>query len=336
MSETASFGSWGRTSEEILKTQYPIHRACRDGDVEKLMSLLSDSDTGDDNAELEDCFYGWTAAHWAAYFGKLACLRRLISRLGNHGDLFTSRFLQTPAHLASFSGHPHCLHWLLQLGANNEQKDYLGETPLHKAARTGGMECVSLLIAQGSSPHIKNYNGQTPAELATTCGFLHCAKFLEYASHEPRTQNHLTPVSTFGTQNPLTPVSTFGGHPNGNSDSVIHNHIRYRNSVISSDPTMDTDMVPDSGEDVLCSGDVCRNHRAIAGRKRTREDEADECWKKLKKGEPECCICKEITARCNSVVCSYAAVLSVSVEPLQLSPGIEPMTRDDTTNWMFF
>lgn len=30
----------------------------------------------------------------------------------------TSRFAQTPAHIASFGGHPQCLMWLLQAGAD--------------------------------------------------------------------------------------------------------------------------------------------------------------------------------------------------------------------------
>lgn len=30
----------------------------------------------------------------------------------------TSRFTQTPAHIAAFAGHPHCLLWLLQTGVN--------------------------------------------------------------------------------------------------------------------------------------------------------------------------------------------------------------------------
>lgn len=32
--------------------------------------------------------------------------------------LTTSRYTQTPAHIAAFAGHPHCLSWLLQAGAH--------------------------------------------------------------------------------------------------------------------------------------------------------------------------------------------------------------------------
>ena len=73
--ESYSFGHWGPTSEEILKSQFPLHRACRDGDVEELSRLLIVAQNG---IYEEDSFYGWTPAHWAAYFGKVPTLSSLI------------------------------------------------------------------------------------------------------------------------------------------------------------------------------------------------------------------------------------------------------------------
>ena len=68
MAESFALGNWGVTSEDILKNQFPMHRACRDGDVETLAILLSE---GQHSVYEEDSFYGWTPAHWAAYFGKV-------------------------------------------------------------------------------------------------------------------------------------------------------------------------------------------------------------------------------------------------------------------------
>ncbi len=68
MSESYSFGYWGKTSEEILRSQFPLHRACRDGDIEEFSRLLTEAQNG---IYEEDSFYGWTPAHWAAYFGKV-------------------------------------------------------------------------------------------------------------------------------------------------------------------------------------------------------------------------------------------------------------------------
>lgn len=47
---------------------YPIHRACRDGDVQTVsMALASDQSL----TTAEDCFKHLTPIHWAATFGKV-------------------------------------------------------------------------------------------------------------------------------------------------------------------------------------------------------------------------------------------------------------------------
>lgn len=58
----------GFSSEEVLSIRFPLHRACRDGDVGALCSLLQCSA---DQLSVEDSFYGWTPLHWAAHFGKV-------------------------------------------------------------------------------------------------------------------------------------------------------------------------------------------------------------------------------------------------------------------------
>ena len=68
MGEPSQHGFWGETSEEILRNNFPLHRACRDGDCESLSLLLVEAQHG---IYTEDSFYGWTPAHWSAYFGKV-------------------------------------------------------------------------------------------------------------------------------------------------------------------------------------------------------------------------------------------------------------------------
>lgn len=67
MGEAHECGSWSPMSENLMESQYPLHRACRDGDLEALSLLLS---VGTDFYQ-EDGFYGWTPIHWAAHFGKV-------------------------------------------------------------------------------------------------------------------------------------------------------------------------------------------------------------------------------------------------------------------------
>ncbi|XP_030057401.1 ankyrin repeat domain-containing protein 10 isoform X2 [Microcaecilia unicolor] len=165
----------GFSSEEVLSVRFPLHRACRDGDVGALLSLLQR--TPGPELVAEDSFYGWTPIHWAAHFGKLECLMQLV-RAGATVNASTTRFAQTPAHIASFGGHPRCLIWLIQAGANINKQDYVGETPIHKAARSGSMDCISALVAHGAQIDLRNASGLTAADLAHTQGFQDCAQFL--------------------------------------------------------------------------------------------------------------------------------------------------------------
>uniref|UniRef100_A0A8D0H7B7 Ankyrin repeat domain 10 n=1 Tax=Sphenodon punctatus TaxID=8508 RepID=A0A8D0H7B7_SPHPU len=166
----------GFSSEELLTLRFPLHRACRDGDLPALLALLQQRLPGADLAA-EDSFYGWTPIHWAAHFGKLECLMQLV-RAGASINTCTTRFAQTPAHIAAFGGHPQCLVWLIQAGANINKQDYVGETPIHKAARSGSMDSISALVAHGAQIDLRNASGLTAADLAHTQGFQECAQFL--------------------------------------------------------------------------------------------------------------------------------------------------------------
>ncbi|XP_028837408.1 ankyrin repeat domain-containing protein 10a [Denticeps clupeoides] len=181
----------GFSDDELLTLRFPLHRACRDGDVGALCSLLQ---CAANQADLvaEDSFYGWTPIHWAAHFGKLECVVQLV-QVGCEVNAVTTRLAQTPAHIAAFGGHPECLLWLLQAGAETNRQDYVGETSLHKAARAGSMECIKVLLLRGVKPDLRNSNGQTAADLALTQGFQECADLLSNAQNQ---LNHLSGLCT--------------------------------------------------------------------------------------------------------------------------------------------
>ncbi|XP_075056119.1 ankyrin repeat domain-containing protein 10 [Mixophyes fleayi] len=168
----------GFSSEEVLNLRFPLHRACRDGDLSCLRSLLQ-GPPGNTALQLgkEDSCYGWTPIHWAAHFGKLECLVQLVGA-GCSVNASTTRFAQTPAHIAAFGGHPHCLIWLIQAGAHVNKQDYVGETTVHKAARAGSMDCLKALVSNGAQINFRNASGLTAADLAHSQGFRECAQFL--------------------------------------------------------------------------------------------------------------------------------------------------------------
>ena len=67
-------GFWGSESDEVIARQFPLHRACRDGDVVALSRLVAEATR--EQMLCEDRFYGWTPLHWSAYFGKVCFLDR--------------------------------------------------------------------------------------------------------------------------------------------------------------------------------------------------------------------------------------------------------------------
>uniref|UniRef100_A0A8C9QSR3 Ankyrin repeat domain 10 n=1 Tax=Spermophilus dauricus TaxID=99837 RepID=A0A8C9QSR3_SPEDA len=73
-----------------------------------------------------------------------------LVRAGATLNVSTTRYAQTPVHITAFGGHPQCLVWLIQAGANINKPDCEGETPIHKAARSGSLECISALVANGA------------------------------------------------------------------------------------------------------------------------------------------------------------------------------------------
>ncbi|CAL1601332.1 unnamed protein product [Knipowitschia caucasica] len=166
------------SSEEAFLHLFPLHRACRDGDVEALVGLLhrlSEHTAG--HLSTEDYRFGWTPLHWAAHYGQLECLMLLV-QMGCEVNTVSSRFDQTPTHTAAFGGHSHCVVWLTKAGADVNRQDLTGEAPIHKAARTGSLECIQVLLVAGAEPHVKNACGQTAADLARAQGFADCFQLI--------------------------------------------------------------------------------------------------------------------------------------------------------------
>lgn len=68
---------WNEASENVLSVHFPLHRACRDGDLDAVQNYLDTQNFQSFNFNGlravfdEDSFYGWTPIHYAAYFGRV-------------------------------------------------------------------------------------------------------------------------------------------------------------------------------------------------------------------------------------------------------------------------
>uniref|UniRef100_A0A672J148 Ankyrin repeat domain 10a n=1 Tax=Salarias fasciatus TaxID=181472 RepID=A0A672J148_SALFA len=135
------------SGDEGFILRFPVHRACRDGDVRAMVSVLEEL-SNPAHLTVEDPCFGWSPIHWAAHHGQLDCVVRLV-QMGCKVNSVTSRFHQTPTHSAAFGGHTHCVVWLAQAGADVNHQDLVGEAPIHKAARCGSLECIQVLLIAG-------------------------------------------------------------------------------------------------------------------------------------------------------------------------------------------
>jgi ankyrin repeat protein len=143
-----------------------IFEAAAFGDVDRLTELLGaepslvTSYSGD----------GFTALHFAAFFGRFEAAALLIER-GAEVDAFGRGWMTgTAMHSAVSRLQSDVLRILLEAGANPNVRQSAGWTPLHAAAMNGDLTSVELLLASGADPAATNDEGRSVIDLATESG----------------------------------------------------------------------------------------------------------------------------------------------------------------------
>ncbi|XP_018007144.1 ankyrin repeat domain-containing protein 10 isoform X3 [Hyalella azteca] len=277
-----SSAPWSSEKEMVFSKQFPLHHACRDSNTETLKRLLIQLQHNISNCNLvlsEDSEYGWTAAHFAAYFGSLECLRLLMQA----GTMFnssressglpslscpllsvTSKWKQTLLHVAAFADRPRCVQWLIARGLPVNAKDYNGETALHKACRTGSWECIHLLVSCNADASIRNHAGLNSADIAASCGHQDVCERLRQLVGES------TPAATNGLKHLVSSNGYYGFSANNNTTAAGDDDEMETESDTSS-PSSSTVQRPVT--DVLVNDAVSQNLVPVAGRKRSREED---------------------------------------------------------------
>ncbi|XP_072171286.1 uncharacterized protein [Diadema setosum] len=181
-----------RYGAEDLLQAYPLHRACRDGDLSALSSLLGDSVVSVCDAVGQDPLFGWTPAHWASHNGKVDCLQMLLSA-GVSCNITTQEKGLTLAHVAALEGQASCLAWLCQNRVAVDARDDMGESAVHKAVRCGSVQCLHILRQHGADLSLQNWQGETAADLAMSQLQGPCLDYFRAAGDalHPRTAGHL-------------------------------------------------------------------------------------------------------------------------------------------------
>jgi ankyrin repeat protein len=143
-----------------------VFEAASFGEVDRLTELLEDepslvSDYSGD---------GFTALHFAAFFGRPDAASLLIER-GAEVDAFGRGWMTgTAIHSAVSRKHAELVGILLEAGANPNVRQSAGWTPLHAAAMNGDLASVELLLASGADAAATNEEGRSVADLANESG----------------------------------------------------------------------------------------------------------------------------------------------------------------------
>jgi ankyrin repeat protein len=147
------------------------------GDDKKLESLLEAmaSSSKKINLNYRDA-NGTTAAHHAAFNGRLRCLR-LLDRYGANLDIADEEGC-TPLHNAAFQGHADCLNFLLSAGVAVDHPDIDKSTALHKAAFNGNRACLEILLKKNAAVDSIDVLGITALQKAACNGHLECMELL--------------------------------------------------------------------------------------------------------------------------------------------------------------
>jgi uncharacterized protein len=157
-----------------------VFEAAALGDVAQLRARL-DEDPAASRAWSDD---GFTALHYAAFFGTAETARLLIERgAGLEAPSRNEEFAPQarPLHSAAAGrNHPVCVV-LLEAGADANARQHGGFTPLLEAAQQGNEQLVELLLTLGARPGDRADDGRTAADLAEAGGHVALAARLRSA-----------------------------------------------------------------------------------------------------------------------------------------------------------
>lgn len=122
---------------------------------------------------------GFTALHFACYFGQPAAARLLLENGAAVDTVAANPTKVMPLHSAASARNLEAVRLLLEHGAPVNALQQSGFCALHAAAQNGDRAMVDLLLQHSADPKLPNDDGKTPAMVAWEKGHTEIAALLE-------------------------------------------------------------------------------------------------------------------------------------------------------------
>ena len=159
------------------RTNLDIFEAASLGRLDRLRQLIADpAAVGSRSPD------GFTALHFACFFGQSAAARLLIESRAAVDAIAANPMKVMPLHSAASARNLEAARHLLEHGAPVNARQQAGWAPIHAAAQNGDRPMVELLLKHRADPALRNDAGMTPAAVARQKGHEEIALLLEQAT----------------------------------------------------------------------------------------------------------------------------------------------------------
>ena len=161
------------------KKALDIFEAASLGRLDRLQQCLRDASAINSGAIDSRSKDGFTALHFACFFGQPQAARLLIEN-GAAVDAVAANPTQVmPLHSAASARNLEAASLLLEHGAPVNAPQQAGWVPIHAAAQNGDRPMVELLLKHNADRSLANNAGKTPAIVAREKGHEEIAALLE-------------------------------------------------------------------------------------------------------------------------------------------------------------
>ncbi|MGA9527646.1 MAG: ankyrin repeat domain-containing protein [Terriglobales bacterium] len=159
----------------VQKKTLDIFEAAALGRLDPLRDLIRESPAALNSHSAD----GFTALHFACFFGQPEAARVLIDAGGAVDAVAANPMALMPLHSAASARNLEAARLLLQHRAPVNARQHGGWVPLHAAAANGDRAMVELLLQHHADPNLANDEGKTAAMVAKDKGHNQIAFLLE-------------------------------------------------------------------------------------------------------------------------------------------------------------